>query len=93
MGPSRGGAVRCSFASRKSRQTRSSVSGGGHTNATLHFTRAAERLPKRRAPVADVSARGVAFTGPVVRPEGGPPPMAFFLDQDSRRFLLVERDD
>jgi lactoylglutathione lyase len=43
--------------------------------------------------IAELSARGVEFTGPVMRPEGGPPPMAFFLDQDGRRFLLVERDD
>ena len=43
--------------------------------------------------VAELSARGVEFTGPVMRPEGGPPPMVFFLDQDGRRFLLVERDD
>ena len=45
------------------------------------------------ATYAELSARGVEFTGPVMRPEDGPPPMVFFLDQDGRRFLLVERDD
>jgi catechol 2,3-dioxygenase-like lactoylglutathione lyase family enzyme len=43
--------------------------------------------------VTELSARGVEFTGPVMRMEGGAPPMAFFLDQDRRRFLLTERTD
>jgi catechol 2,3-dioxygenase-like lactoylglutathione lyase family enzyme len=45
------------------------------------------------ASVAELEARGVELTGPVMRPEGGAPPMAFFLDQDGRRFLLTERTD
>jgi len=45
------------------------------------------------ASVAELERRGVEITGPVMRPEGGPPPMVFFLDQDGRRFLLVERTD
>lgn len=42
---------------------------------------------------AELTARGVEFAGPVMRMEGGPPPMAFFADQDGTQFLLVERDD
>jgi len=41
----------------------------------------------------ELASRGVEFSGPVMRPEGGPPPMAFFADQDGTQFLLVERDD
>jgi lactoylglutathione lyase len=43
--------------------------------------------------VAELEARGVRFTGPVMRTENGVPPMAFFLVQDGRRFLLTERSD
>lgn len=39
----------------------------------------------------ELSGRGVKFEGPVMRMEGGPPPMAFFSDQDGNRFLLAER--
>jgi catechol 2,3-dioxygenase-like lactoylglutathione lyase family enzyme len=45
------------------------------------------------AAVAELQARGIELTGPVMRPEGGAPPMVFFLDQDGRRFLLTERTD
>ncbi|HUA45757.1 MAG TPA: VOC family protein [Solirubrobacteraceae bacterium] len=45
------------------------------------------------ASVAELTARGVEFTGPVMRLEDGVPPMAFFLDQDGRRFLLTQRSD
>ena len=45
------------------------------------------------AAVADLAARGVEFTGPVMRGENRVPPMVFFLDQDGRRFLLTERSD
>lgn len=45
------------------------------------------------AAVAALKARGVEFTGPVMRGGNGVPPMVFFLDQDGRRFLLTERSD
>lgn len=41
----------------------------------------------------ELTSRGVVFAGPVMRMEGGPPPMAFFSDPDGTQFLLVERDD
>jgi catechol 2,3-dioxygenase-like lactoylglutathione lyase family enzyme len=45
------------------------------------------------AAVAELEARGVKFTGPVMRGENGVPPMSFFLDPDGRRFLLTELTD
>ena len=43
--------------------------------------------------IAELTARGVEFTGPAMRPEGGAPAMVFFFDQDGRRFLLTQRSD
>jgi catechol 2,3-dioxygenase-like lactoylglutathione lyase family enzyme len=39
---------------------------------------------------AELSARGVAFEGPVMRMGDGVPPMAFFRDPDGNRFMMVE---